>query len=461
MRASILIRFVRARTHVIALWALASSLVLGVFAPRALAQQTPAPRFPSVLGDSASLDGIARTLRRSSPELAARRSALAAAESRLRATGFAPAAVLSGEIEEVPSALDVAGAGSARLEVSRDFLAGSVRSAQRAMQTAEVQRARILLDATDRRLIARAGQLLTRAAVALSVARRLAAEDSLLASADQGVRTRFAVGDARYVDVLRVRTERLRVQTDRAAALTDSRIARRSLLSLLAAADSLQGAAPLVDSTLVRLSAPVRSRAGDTSAWAALPPAPDLDSLVAASGAIQMLAAQVAHADAARRLAAAEQRPQLSASLGAQRFERDGGGHTVGPTVGFAVSLPFTRSRANRAALDAAGRELDATRAQGLATIAATRAELAAARDRYEAVRERLASFDAALLRGARDEREAALAAYRNGELSLLELLDFERALARAEIAQLQGRADAADALFDLIAGAFGVGDQP
>ena len=442
-------------------WTLALPLVLGISAPPALALQTPAPRVLNVFGDSTSLDTIALALRRSSPELAARRSALAAAESRLRATGFAPAAVLSGEIEEVPSGFDAAGAGSARLEVSRDFLAGSVRSAQRAVQTAEVQRARILFDAAERRLIARAGQLLTRATVALAVARRLAAEDSLLASADQGVRTRFAVGDARYVDVLRVRTERLRVQTDRAAALTDSRIARRSLLSLLAAPDSLQSVVGMVDSTLVRLSAPVRSRAGDTSAWAGLPAAPDLDSLVAASGAAQMLAAQVAHADAARRLTAAEQRPQLSASLGAQRFGREGGGHTVGPTIGVAVSLPFTRSRANRAALDAADRELDATRVQGVATVAATRAELAAARDRYEAVRERLASYDAALLRGARDEREAALAAYRNGELSLLELLDFERALARAEIAQLQGRADAADALFDLIAGAFGVGDQP
>ena len=71
--------------------------------------------------------------------------------------------------------------------------------------------------------------------------------------------------------------------------------------------------------------------------------------------------------------------------------------------------------------------------------------------DRYDAARTRIASFDAALLRGARDERESALGAYRSGELSLLELLDFERALARAEIERLRNRIDAADALADLL----------
>ena len=67
-------------------------------------------------------------------------------------------------------------------------------------------------------------------------------------------------------------------------------------------------------------------------------------------------------------------------------------------------------------------------------TVTAVRARIAAAAERYAAARERLAVFDAALLRGAREERESALASYRTRGLSLLELLDFERALARAEI---------------------------
>ena len=62
--------------------------------------------------------------------------------------------------------------------------------------------------------------------------------------------------------------------------------------------------------------------------------------------------------------------------------------------------------------------------------------------------------YDAAALQGARDEREAALAAYRSGGLSLLELLDFERALSRAEITRLQTLTEAADALAVLQGGA-------
>ncbi|HCT57123.1 MAG TPA: hypothetical protein DGD08_07905, partial [Gemmatimonas aurantiaca] len=73
------------------------------------------------------------------------------------------------------------------------------------------------------------------------------------------------------------------------------------------------------------------------------------------------------------------------------------------------------------------------------------------ARERYSAARERLDAFDAALLRGARDERESALAAYRTGSLSLLELLDFERALSRAEIERIRALVDAADAWADLL----------
>ena len=41
----------------------------------------------------------------------------------------------------------------------------------------------------------------------------------------------------------------------------------------------------------------------------------------------------------------------------------------------------------------------------------------------------------------------------RNGELSLLELLDFERALTRAETDRLRSRIAAVDALTDLLAG--------
>jgi cobalt-zinc-cadmium efflux system outer membrane protein len=403
--------------------------------------------------DSAAVAALHDAIQRVNPELAARRAALAAAEARLRASGFAAPVVLSAEIEEVPSGLDVTNAGSSRLELSREFLAGGVRGARRAIAAADVERARVVLDVTERRLRARTDQFLTRAVAAAAIAQRLGAEDSLLTGAEEGLRVRFAVGDASYVSVLRLRTERLRVQTDRAAAQTEARIGRRALLALLTPADTAEPVpTALVDSAIARLlTAPLGTP---------LPPVPDVDSLVALSGAVRLARIDLTRSEAGRRLVRAEQRPQIAAVLGAQRFGTEDGRYTVGPTVGLSISLPFTARRANQTSLIVAEREMDVAHAQQRAAVVATRAELAAAQDRYEAVRERLALYDAALLRGAREERETALAAYRSAELSLLELLDFERALARAEIAQLQGRIDAANALADLLAGAAEVADE-
>ncbi len=191
-----------------------------------------------------------------------------------------------------------------------------------------------------------------------------------------------------------------------------------------------------------------------------LPAAPPLDSLIALSAPVRLGDIAVTRAQSARRLARAEQRPVIAASIGVQRFGDESGGYTTGPTVGASVTLPFTARRRNQAALIAADREIAAAEAARQAAVVAVRANLTVARERYEAARERLSLFDAALLRGAREERESALAAYRTGELSLIELLDFERALARAEIERLRSRIVAADAFADLIAGAPGDSDE-
>ena len=78
------------------------------------------------------------------------------------------------------------------------------------------------------------------------------------------------------------------------------------------------------------------------------------------------------------------------------------------------------------------------------------RAGLLQARTRYDAARARLETMDAVLLAGARREREAALASYRGGQLSLVEFLDFERAIGRADLARLEALVAAADAAADL-----------
>ena len=436
----------------------AAAVVLGVTPNAMRAQGTPVGLpAPSLEGSTTtSLPGallpvrVRAALLTSAPELAAHRAALAAADARRAAAGFASPVVLSLESEDAPRGrLDQ---GSARVEVSRDFLMGTRRRAERELAATGVRAAQVALEAAERRVLARGARAFAQAVGWRSMAGRLAAQDSLLASAETSLRTQFAVGEARYVDVLRLRTERLRVQTEQVAAATESRTGLVALEALLAADSSTRLALPaLVDSAVL-----VARSAGFMGALAAsaLPSAPSLDSLLALAADVQQATAQVGRAEAARRLLLANQRPALSASVGVQRIGPDGDrGPSVGPVLGASVSLPFTARRAMQAADVAARRDIAAAEAVLDATSSAVRGALAAARERYEAARTRLAGYDAALLQAAREERESALAAYRTGDLSLLELLDFERALSRAEIDRMRAALDALAALTDLLSG--------
>jgi len=352
----------------------------------------------------------------------------------------------------VPSGLDASRAGSIRLALEKDFLSCARRAGARAVAETDVQAAVAALDAAERRAVALADRAVVRSLVWPAIAQRLASEDSLLTSAEVSLRTRFAVADAKYVDVLRLRTERLRVQTERAAAVTEALVARRSLDALMMPNDSTASAVRrVIDSVIAR----------NTTPTVAPGPPPSVDSLLAASAAARVGAAAVARAQASRALLLAEQRPRVSGFAGAQRFSTDNGQFTVGPVIGASVSLAFTAKRANTAGVAAAEREIVAALASRDAAVTTLRAQLLAARDRYDAARTRMAVFDAALLRGAREERESALASYRGAEISLLELLDFERALARAETDRMRSQIDAADALADLIGGAFGSVAEP
>lgn len=420
--------------------ALVLALLLGLAGTAELGAQAP-----PTLADPDLTRRIQVLVVRHSPELEAARASLEAARAHAAGSGFAPPAVLSGEMDDVPGGFDVADAGF-RLEVGREFLTGGRGAAARALAATDAGLAEARLLAAERRIRARTLRHLARVVAASRTAGRLAGEDSLLISAEASLRDRFSVGDARYVDVLRLRTERLRVQTDRAEALAGARAEREALVGL-GGPDGAGAVQALVDSAAAGAPSGV--------AVAEIPPPPALDSLLGLAGDILLAEAALERATAARELALAEQRPRLSAAVGAQR-RVEAGESSFGPVLSASVTLPFTRGGANRALAEAADREVVAARAAVDAAIAEVRAALASELARYEAARERVAAFDATLLRGAREEREAALGAYRSGDMSLIELLDFERALARAEIERLRAHADAAEAYANLISAASG-----
>lgn len=388
-----------------------------------------------------SLDRVRAAARASSATLRAARANVDLAAARAAAAGAATPAFVSAGLSEAPSSnLDQ---GNLRLEVGRDLMTGVRRRAERALADVDVRAATIAVSLEERRLDGVVLRDAIRAAGARRIALRLVAEDQLLAGAEDGVRGRFSVGQARYVDVLRVRTERLRVQTDRSASIADARAARAGLTAVLVGSE----AAATLDAALDTL-------AGDglVDAWRALLPAlPSLDSLVALTDEARLATVVDARTNATRALVMAEQRPQVSAYAGIQRIGQANNGPTLGPSFGVTVSLPFTAARSNRLTLVAASQGIATAGIVRDAALAQVRARLDAARERYSAARDRLGVFDAALLRGARDERESALAAYRTGGLSLVELLDFERALSRAEIERIRALVDAADAWADLL----------
>ena len=414
---------------------------------------------PSTPPDTSALVALRAAILQSNPELIARRAAVAAAQARLDAAGFALPLVLSGEVEEVPRGFNVARAGSARITVDRELVSGGRRAAAWSLASADVAAVSAGLYVAEQRVMALGVQALTRAAGWSAIARRLEDEDSTLSSAEGSVRARFAVGGARYVDVLRLRTERLRVEAEQASAVTEARIARQALEALIAGRDALPSSAQVFLDSLIgeRIGAftAVDTAPGPARAQRVqLPPPPDIDSLLVASGVLRVLDASVTQAQAASQLLLANRRSRLTGFLGAQRFLGDGGNFTLGAVAGASISLPFTAGRANATAGAAAQSDVTAALAERSATLSSVRTELLAARARYEAARARFAVYNAALLAGAREERESALAAYRAGTLTLIELLDFERALAAAEIDRLTSRLDAATALTDLLTGA-------
>jgi len=385
------------------------------------------------------------------PDLAARRAAAATAEARLRAAGASDAPTLGAEVEDIPDGVNLPDAGQLRLMLEREFLTGPRRAAEKAVARTARDAAGARLNLAERSV----GAVVLRDLAVwrgwTGVAARLAAEDSLLQEAETGLQGRFAAGEARYVDVLRLRTERLRVRSERAEALRAGQGGRRRLEGLVARSDSVQPAFQvLFDALASRAAAPMTE---DT-----LPPPPDVDSLITALGALRLGDLRVDEARAQAGRVRAARRPQLFGGVGVQRFGDADGGFSVGPSLRASISLPFAVSGSTRAMNQAADLAVAEAAAERTAFATRLRTALLLARDRYAAALERLEVYDAALLTGARQEREAALGAYRSGELSLIELLDFERALARAETDRLRAAIDARFAYADFFTAAAALG---
>lgn len=372
------------------------------------------------------------------PALRAARANLRAAEAMHAAAGFAPPMTAQVGLMDGPS-FNV-GQGNIEFEVGRELFLGRRLAAARAMTEASVGAARAEVEARARLVEVQVLEAVVHAAGAARIAQRLQRSDTWLSAAEEALQSRFAVGTARYVDVLRIRTERLQLGADLSRAREDGASAVASLVGLV-------GATLTPDS----LRAMVALASVDAREWRTLlVDVPTSDSLLALFTDVRAASAEVAHARAGVLSAAASRRPQFMGSAGLQRIGVFNGGPTAGLLLGFSSTLPFTARTANERLHAAAEADVAAAGERIVAARAASTAAIDAARVRYDAARLRLDGLDLAQLVAADAEREAALAEYRAGTLSLLELLDFERALLRVEVERIHALLDAVSALAEV-----------
>lgn len=410
-------------------------LLLLVFVPLCV---LPAQSSPGDVADLARhVSRLTTAARVANLELEAARLARAAARARRDASGFAGPITLQASIADGPR-FDPA-AGNGKLEISRGIFTGARQAADRSRAEADLSIASAELLAKEAALEMDVVRTTARAVGALRISRRLERGNRLLTQSEEALRSRFEIGEARYLDVLRMRAERLQARIDIASARAEwtGAVARLALL----VAGGLDSAA---------LVAVLDSASSDELAarWSSLLVARiPLDSIVGLFPAVRTATAEETRARVGLVELRAAQRSQVVGSVGVQRIGPANGGASFGAVLGVSATLPSSARQANELAIVSATGALEAARGARAAAEAGARASMRSSRARFAAAIERLDSFDAGMLEAAESERETAISQYRAGTLPLLDLLDFERALQRVDVARTRAVIDAAEAL--------------
>jgi outer membrane protein TolC len=382
---------------------------------------------------------IAALAREADPTLRAARARELAVERLVASAGSAPPLSAALGLSDGPRG-DVL-RGNASIEVGRGLFLGSRLLAARTAASRE-----LAIELRERRVAeevieVRVTDLVTNGVAAQRALTRLRQSEQLLADAEEALASRLAAGTGRYADVLRVRTERLAVGfsiRDELANLASVRLQLRATAGASLHADSLD-----------RWLAEAATATTPASAWRSTLSDPVRDA-----------AAVRARAEARRALGIASRRPDVNGAIGLQRIGAANGGPTAGLLVGISSTLPFSARRANERATQAEDADVIAAEAGVSAAMVRSRPGLEGLRERLTVTVERLEAIDAVVLVAAGSEREAALAEFRAGSLSLLELLDFERSLLRVELERSDALREAAGlraALFGITPFEFGV----
>ncbi len=186
----------------------------------------------------------------------------------------------------------------------------------------------------------------------------------------------------------------------------------------------------------------------------ALPPAPEgIEQLVGEALArrpdLQAAARAEEAAEAALRLARAERwpNPTLGVQYTHSEFQVSG---DLANQVGASVSVPLPVFNQNQGEIERAEAEALIARHEVEKLRLAIPQEVRSAVSSYTIARERVARFEDAFLRQAREARHAAEVSFREGAVSLLEFLEAERTYVQTEREHLAALRDLNTAAFDV-----------
>ncbi len=253
--------------------------------------------------------------------------------------------------------------------------------------------------------------------------------DATLAAAEK----RKAAGDLAGAEVERLRVDALRARNDTRQAEADLRRARLALLLVMG----------------VSTSKPDQLSASDN--WpqpAAMPDLDDIDALLQRRPDVQAAAARVQAAQAQLRLAQSQRTRDVS--VGAQYTHSPASPQNsffASETYGVSVTVPLFVNNYFEGDIRTAAAGVDSAQTSLVKTKQEAGAELQRAWSDMQSAQDRLARFRDELTVSARRAVDAAEYAFRNGAISVTDVLDARRTWRAISLDELNARADYAKAL--------------
>lgn len=380
--------------------------------PAPVSVANPAPRtgpLPSSLTLPQALDEAAAR----SPAVVAAEAEVAAAEARVRQSGYRSNPELSLELENIAGTGELRGIQSLEttLAVNQRLDLGGRRSARVGAARAElaVQQIRLAIARADlaqsvREQFARAvatREKLAQATENMERARELARVAGILVEAGRDPPLR----------ALRARSASAQAQAEREVAEAEELAARSSLAALFGVSN------PLIGVSGTALDVPPRQITPETSLEVRLA---DAERIAAQAGVREQLA---------------ERRLDPAVGLGVRHIRETG---DFGLVAG--VSMPLRVFDNNRGNIDAARQSLAAADARRASTLATTTARARNAISNVEAARRRVEALEKAAVPEATEALRLAEISYREGRATLLELLDVQNAYTTSRAALTEAR---------------------